>query len=110
MWNFFLPLLVGGVLCISLILQQHYGLTSSLMLIFYGLALVNSSKYTYSNTRYLGYAEILLGLIDSFVESYALVFWVIGFGVFHIIYGLLFYLFIERKQSNDYNYSHGIFR
>lgn len=90
LWSFFLPLVVGGILCLSLIWQQHYGLTSSIMLIFYGISLINASNYTYSNTRYLGYAELILGLADSFIEGYALLFWVVGFGVFHIIYGLLF--------------------
>ena len=80
LWNFFLPLVVGGILCISLIWQSHYGLTSSIMLIFYGVALISASNYTFSNTRYLGYAEIALGLADSFVENYALLFWVVGFG------------------------------
>lgn len=99
LWNFFLPLTVGGILCLSLIWQQHYGLTSSIMLIFYGIALINASNYTYSNTRYLGYAELTLGLADSFVEGHALLFWVIGFGIFHIIYGILFYLKYEKAQK-----------
>ena len=55
LWNFFLPLVVGGILCISLIWQSHYGLTSSIMLIFYGVALISASNYTFSNTRYLVY-------------------------------------------------------
>lgn len=90
LWNFFLPLAVGGILCISLVWQQHYGLTSSVMLIFYGIALINASNYTFSNVRYLGYGELILGLADSFIEGHALLFWVIGFGFFHIIYGLVF--------------------
>ena len=69
------------------------------MLLFYGLALVNASKYTYSNTRYLGYAEILLGLADSFATDYALLFWGVGFGLFHIIYGVFFHLRIERRPG-----------
>lgn len=97
LWHFFLPLIAGGVLCLSLIHQQHYGLTSSIMLIFYGIALIHASHYTYSNTRYLGYAEVLLGLADSFVEGYALLFWTIGFGLFHIIYGLWFYRKFEKR-------------
>lgn len=98
LWNFFLPLVVGGILCISLIWQSHYGLTSSIMLIFYGIALVSASNYTFSNTRYLGYAEIILGLADSFVENYALLFWVTGFGLFHIVYGIFFHLKYEKKN------------
>lgn len=99
LWNFFLPLLTGGILCFSLIWHQHYGLTSSIMLIFYGLSLVNCSKYTYSDIRYLGYAEIVLGLIDSFVVSHALLFWVIGFGLLHIVAGIYFYYKVERQQN-----------
>ena len=101
LWNFFLPLFVGGVFCISLIWQHYYGLTSSIMLIFYGLALVNCSKYTYSDIRYLGYAEILLGLVDSFVVNNALVFWVIGFGLLHIWAGIYFYYKVERHQTSQ---------
>ena len=101
LWNFFLPLFAGGVFCISLIWQHYYGLTSSIMLIFYGLALVNCSKYTYSDIRYLGYAEILLGLVDSFVVNNALVFWVIGFGLLHIWAGIYFYYKVERHQTSQ---------
>lgn len=101
LWNFFLPLFAGGVFCISLIWQHYYGLTSSIMLIFYGLALVNCSKYTYSDIRYLGYAEILLGLVDSFVVNNALVFWVIGFGLLHILAGIYFYYKVERYQTSQ---------
>lgn len=97
LWNFFLPLFAGGILCLSLISQQHYGLTSSIMLIFYGLALINASNHTYSNTKYLGYAELTLGLCDSFIEGYALLFWALGFGIFHIIYGIGFYMQYDRK-------------
>ena len=60
------------------------------MLIFYGLALVNASAYTYSNTRYLGYAELLLGMADAFVPAHPLLFWAVGFGLFHIVYGIWF--------------------
>lgn len=97
--SFFLPLVAGGILCLSLIYQQHYGLTSSIMLIFYGIALINASNYTYSNTKYLGYAELVLGLADSFIEGYSLLFWVTGFGFFHIIYGILFYLKYDKKRQ-----------
>ena len=57
------------------------------------------SNYTFSNTRYLGYAEIALGLADSFVENYALLFWVVGFGLFHIVYGIFFHLKYEKKNK-----------
>lgn len=80
--------------------QQHYGLTSSIMLIFYGIALINASNYTYSNTRYLGYTELALGLADSFIEGYALLFWTVGFGIFHIIYGIWFHFKFEKQAAS----------
>lgn len=98
LWNFFVPLVAGGIMCLSLLYHGHYGLTSSVMLIFYGLAQISASNYTYSNTKYLGYAILLLGLIDCFVSGYGLLFWTIGFGFFHIIYGLLFYIKYDRRK------------
>lgn len=90
LWGFALPMIVGGALCLSLFWHGHYGLTSSVMLLFYGLALVSASRYTYSSVQYLGYAQIILGLADSFFEGYGLVFWTLGFGVLHIVYGIFF--------------------
>lgn len=98
-WNFSLPMLAGGILCISILMHQYYGMISSLMLLFYGLTLVNVSKYTYSSVAWLGYAFIVLGIIDSFWDGHGLLFWSIGFGGFHILYGILFYLQHERKNS-----------
>jgi hypothetical protein len=98
LWNFFVPLVAGGILCLSFIMQQQYDWLSAIMLIFYGIALINLSNYTYSNTRYLGYVQLLLGLIDGFVTGYSLLFWTVGFGVFHIIYGIYFYLKYDRQK------------
>ena len=67
-------------------------------LIFYGIALVNASKYTVSDVRYLGYLEILLGLINMQFIGKGLYFWAAGFGVLHIIYGLLMWWKYERSQ------------
>lgn len=97
-WNFSLPMLTGGIFCISVLGHGYFALLSSIMLLFYGLTLVNVSKFTYSNIAWLGYAFICLGILDSFFEGHALLFWTIGFGGFHILYGILFYLHYERKR------------
>ena len=89
-WNFSLPLLTGGLFCIALLLHEHYGLVSSVMLLFYGLSLVN--------VAWLGYAFLCLGIADCFFEGHGLMFWTIGFGGFHILYGMLFYLQYERRK------------
>ncbi len=96
---FLIPLITGGIYIIIKMSSHHYGLTGSLMLIFYGLALVNASKYTIGNVKYLGYIEIVLGLICAIYPGYGFWFWVLGFGVMHIIYGSLIY-FNENSKSS----------
>ena len=98
LWHFVLPLFAGGVLCLSMLWNGYYGILSSAMLVFYGLAQVNVSKYSYASLAWLGYAFILLGIVDSIVGGHSLLFWSIGFGGFHIIYGILFYICIEKKK------------
>nr|WP_298999871.1 hypothetical protein [uncultured Allomuricauda sp.] len=94
--NFLIPMVTGGIYILIKLNSQHYGLTASLMLIFYGLALVNASKYTIGNVKYLGYVQIILGLICAALPGYGLWFWILGFGVLHVIYGSLIY-FKEEK-------------
>ena len=90
--NFLIPMVTGGIYIIIKLQSQHYGLTAALMLIFYGLALVNASKYTVGNIRYLGYAQLILGLICAARPGFGFWFWVLGFGIFHIVYGSMMYL------------------
>lgn len=85
--NFLIPLVVGGLYILIILAQEKYGQTGGLMLIFYGLALVNASKYSIGDIRYLGYIQIVLGLIGSLYPGYGFWLWVLGFGVMHIIYG-----------------------
>lgn len=96
--HFFLPMTVGGILCLLLIHNGNYGLSSSIMLIFYGLALVNISGYTYTNAKYLGFAELILGLLDCALCNYGMLFWTFGFGVAHVVYGILFHIICERGK------------
>lgn len=95
--NFLIPLVTGGIYILIKLNSQHYGLTAALMLIFYGLALVNASKYTFGNVKYLGYVEIIAGLICAALPGYGFYFWVFGFGIMHILYGSIMY-FQEKKQ------------
>lgn len=85
--NFLIPLFVGGIYCMIILSQGRYGQTGGLMLIFYGLALVSASKYSIGDIQYLGYIQIVLGLIASYYPGYGFWLWAIGFGVMHIIYG-----------------------
>jgi hypothetical protein len=89
--SLFVPLVAGGIFCAALALHQQSLLILPATLLFYGISLVSASKYTLDELRYLGYIQIGLGLLSSFLSSYGLVFWAFGFGVLHIIYGAYMY-------------------
>ncbi|WP_191859329.1 hypothetical protein [Hanstruepera ponticola] len=86
-FNFLIPLAVGGIYILIILNQQKYGQTAALMLLFYGLALINASKYSIGDIRYLGLIQIVLGLICALFPGYGFWLWTLGFGVMHIIYG-----------------------
>lgn len=98
LFNLMIPLIAGGLFIIGLLVNHPdtYSIIAPTCLIFYGLALINASKYTFSDIRYLGYLEVILGLICMFYVGYGLFFWAFGFGVLHIIYGLVMYFKYER--------------
>jgi hypothetical protein len=86
--NLLIPLITGGVFTIVFIIYHFFNLIIPGFLIFYGLALVNAGKFTFGELFYLGILEIITGLISAFLPGLDLIFWVIGFGLLHIIYGL----------------------
>ncbi|MBI5917251.1 MAG: hypothetical protein HY842_17920 [Bacteroidetes bacterium] len=94
--NLAIPLLAGGIFCIALYKTGNFGLVAPATLIFYGLALVNGGKYTFDDIRYLGLAEILLGIVGLFKPGYGLELWALGFGVLHILYGIIMFNKYER--------------
>ncbi len=86
-----IPLITGGIFIIVLLIQNHVHLVVPGLLIFYGLALVNAGKFTYDEIFYLGILEIITGLVSSFCTGWGIIFWILGFGILHIIYGVLMY-------------------
>jgi len=95
--NLFIPLLTGGVFCYILGLHNEFEWVPSCTLIFYGLALINASKFTYGDIRSLGLAQLILGLMAGIWLNFGLLFWTIGFGILHILYGFLMYQKYEKK-------------
>ena len=89
LFNFAVPLVTGGLFCVGLLYHGMFVFIAPATLIFYGLALVNASKYTFTDLQNLGYCQIVLGLLSFFCLGWGLVFWAIGFGVLHIVYGLV---------------------
>lgn len=95
--SFLIPLIAGGIYTIIILNQHRYGQTGALMLLFYGIALVSASKNTLGDVKYLGYSEIILGLLCALFPGYGFWFWVLGFGVMHIIYGTVMLIKYDRK-------------
>jgi len=90
------PLVAGGLLILILLFRGYYGIVAPASLIFYGLALISASNFTFTDVKYLGLCEIALGLVAACMPGYGLLFWAIGFGVLHIIYGSVMYLKYDR--------------
>jgi hypothetical protein len=95
--NMLVPLVAGGLFLLTMLQHNQWQYIAPGSLLFYGLALVNGSKYTLSDIRYLGISEIILGLIATQFIGQGLYFWAVGFGVLHIIYGFIMWWKNERK-------------
>ena len=94
--NLAIPLIAGGFFVLRILQMDHVFLIAPTCLIFYGLALVNASRYTVGEIKYLGYCELVLGISNLWLPGYGLVFWSAGFGVLHIIYGIIMWWKYER--------------
>lgn len=99
--NVIVPMITGGIFLLALIKNGVYGFIAPGCLIFYGLGVLNASKYTLPETRYLGYSEILLGLINLLFIRQGLYFWAAGFGILHIVYGAFMWWKYEMKHKNE---------
>lgn len=97
MINLSIPIIVGGIFLFRMLQFETFGLVAPGCLIFYGLGLVNASKYTLIEIRYLGYIQIILGLVNLWFVGFGLYFWAVGFGLMHILYGAYMWNKYERK-------------
>jgi len=94
--NLMIPLVSGGIFILILVFRNNLELVAPVMLIFYGLSLVNAGKFTFGEIHYLGLTEIVLGILAGVFINYGLLFWTIGFGFMHIVYGTVMYYRHER--------------
>jgi len=95
--NLAIPLISGGILILIFIVRGIFGIVAPSCLIFYGLALINSAKFTRQEIFYLGLLQLSLGLLAALFPNFSLLFWGIGFGMVHLIYGSVMYFKYEYK-------------
>jgi MFS family permease len=100
LWNMLVPLSAGGIFCLALVYHGNgmILLVSPVMLIFYGLALIACSKFTVHDIKYLGYLELCLGMISAFFLGSGILFWALGFGLLHIVYGSIMWFKYDRQD------------
>jgi hypothetical protein len=89
--NLSIPLLTGAFFILILYIESQWQLIVPAMLIFYGLALINAGKFTYNEVFYLGLSELITGFVAAGYQGSPLLLWVLGFGLLHIVYGLIMY-------------------
>ena len=94
-----IPLVTGGIFILIFAFRGVYSVIASSCLIFYGLALVSGAKFTHKELFYMGLLEIALGIFAALFPGFGLIFWAIGFGVLHIIYGSVMYFRYEARES-----------
>lgn len=99
LYSLSIPLLAGGIFCLILLMKGDVRMVIAGTLIFYGLALINVSKYTFNEIHYLGITEVVLGIAAAVFASNGLLFWTIGFGLCHIIYGFVMYKKYDLKKE-----------
>lgn len=99
-WNLAIPLVSGGLFCLAMLWHGNVALVAPATLVFYGMALLNASKYTLDEIRWLGISEVVLGLLATAWVGAGLLFWALGFGVLHIVYGGLMW-YRHESPGND---------
>lgn len=97
LFHLFFPLAAGGGFILLLLQYNVVSLVAPCLLIFYGLSLLNASKFTHDDIKQLGIIEVILGLVCGLFPHQGLLFWSIGFGILHILYGIIMYWKYERK-------------
>lgn len=95
--NLAIPVCAGAVFCLHFLMRDAILYLVPVSLVFYGLALINCSKYTFSEIKYLGLLEVILGLTALMLMQYHLLFWALGFGVLHIVYGVIMWVKYDKR-------------
>lgn len=86
--KFLFVLIVGGIVSLIFINNFSFAYVAPATLLFYGLALYTVERDTIVEIKYLAMCEIFLGLLAFYFIFNGLLFWFIGFGLLHLIFGI----------------------
>lgn len=93
-----IPLIAGGIFSFIFLMRANLEITIASTLIFYGLGLISASKYTFPEIHYLGILQVVLGLICTYLMNHSLLVWALGFGLCHVIFGIIMYVKYDLKN------------
>jgi hypothetical protein len=98
--RFFTVMVVGGLVCLTPLMNGLWNMVPGIMLVFYGLAMVVISPIAFkvSVTKYIGYADIVLGIVALAFAPWGIMLWAIGFGIIHIVWGIWFHIRFDGKK------------
>jgi hypothetical protein len=98
--RFFTVMVVGGLVCLTPLMNGLWNMVPGIMLVFYGLAMVVISPIAFkvSVTQYIGYADIALGIAALAFAPWGIMLWAIGFGIIHIVWGIWFHIRFDGKK------------
>lgn len=97
-FKFLQPLLIGAIVILTLYFNQNYFLIAAFTLLFYGISLLFVSQDTIKEMKYLAWSILILAILSLLMPSHSLIFWILGFGVTHIFYGILFLMKYDFKN------------
>jgi len=83
-----IPLLLFIIILIVIANKGYYSIITPLLLLSYGLLLLNLSRFSSGALKYLAFAELILAIVAYFIFDTEMLFLGLGFGIFHIIYGI----------------------
>ncbi len=86
--KFLFVLLIGGIVSLIFVNNFSFAYVAPATLLFYGLSLYTVERDTIVEIKYLAICEIILGLLAFYFIYNGLMFWFLGFGVLHIIFGV----------------------
>ncbi|MBL7718719.1 MAG: hypothetical protein JNL72_07780 [Flavipsychrobacter sp.] len=96
-----IPLAAGGLFSLVFLAKNDVEYVAPACLVFYGLALINGSKYTLSDIKYLGVLQVFLGATNLLMPGWGLYFWATGFGGLHILYGIFMWNKYDNRRTEE---------
>lgn len=95
--NFSIPLVTGGFVCLAFMRYNMLIFIAPTTLVFYGISLLMIARDTLDEVKKLAIFEILLGILSFYFLRYNMIIWIFGFGVLHIVYGIIMRNKYDRK-------------